>query len=108
MKRIYFIILLIVLFYAAVTNPGKDDFLSYLAHKQIEKTDNILGKSIVNVLKKYADNIIDQEKEDLNDLVIRKNYILFSKYEIELPIMDKPMTYIGAMNTFVQLPSSNR
>ncbi len=105
MKRFLFIAFLLCLVYAAITNPGKEEFISYLAHEQIEKTDNILGKSIINALKKYADEIIAKEKGEIEDLVIRKNYYLFSKYEVDLPVIDQHVTYIGALNTFTKLPS---
>ncbi len=105
MNKLFLVVFLAFLVYASATNPDKKQFATHLAHQQINKTDDVLGKGIIKALKKYTDQFIEGQMQEMDDLIVRKNYFLFSEFEVELPLVEEEVKYIGALNTFVKLPS---
>lgn len=96
MKGIAFILFIIVIVLLAMTNPGTDDFKSFLESK-IE-SENSSGTGIEEVLRDIfsgpASDIIAQN-------TTRENYYIWSVYTIQLN--GKANRYLGIATKFFPL-----
>lgn len=91
MKKRYviFIVLIVVLFVGILTNPSKEDYLTYTKEQGIKNSDNFLEKGVYTF---FSSSMVDAA-------TTTKNYAVFSIYETELG-GGKVAKVIGAFNNF--------
>jgi hypothetical protein len=101
MKLIKYLLLLFIIFYASGTNPTTNDLRNYMEQKRVEeikyqfggsKEAENLGQLAVKGQNQFFGNAIN----NFYNGVKRKNYFVFSIYEI--PLTDKIV--IGAFDHF--------
>lgn len=85
------ILLLILIVVLILTNPKKDDFYDWAQNQALENSETIIGGAISNIFVSPL----------LKSVTIRKDYVLFSIYQIDLE--GSEMVYIGVFKQFIQI-----
>lgn len=96
------IILLIALGVFALTNPSKKQLTKHVINSELSNYDDYFNSSIKQFLVNYADRRLTKSSL-VNDFIIRKNYLLFSYYKLDIPGTGDDLVYIGILNNFIKL-----
>ncbi len=101
MKTSQFLILLIlvVMILMAVTNPGLDDYVNWVAEQSREDSSSQLERLITNFVGEPM----------IRSATNRDNYVIFSIYETEISDLngDESSKTIGVFGNFFVLSSSD-
>ena len=93
-------IFIFLLFALIKTNPTKQDFIKEVITVKLNSGENKLGKSIANAIGQFSYNTIGGLIEPF---VIRKDFIIFSTYEIQFKYKDISIntSAFGILNYFL-------
>jgi len=87
------ILLIVIIFFAAMTNPDKTDFKDYLSEEMSEEVNgddwlaNLLGNTMIDLLVETS--------------VTDKDYVIFTTFEVEID--NETKTFIGLFNNFIKI-----
>lgn len=88
------LITLILLIVAIFTNPSKEDFYGWANNKAIEESQSVVEGALKNLFVSPL----------LKSVTVRKNFILFSTYTIEID--QNSTVYLGVFDSFFEFKDS--
>ena len=103
MKTLFF--LAILGFFTYLSNPDTSDFVEHLQYESKEVIKEVgVNESIGSYI---TDKIFSAIKGPIAEAVIRKDYVFFSVYKIDIPFTDDDIVYLGVFNSFIRLEPTN-
>ncbi len=90
-NRLIRIILLVAIVYAVISNPTKNDFYDWVSNQSIKNSETIVEGAFKNLIVSPL----------LKSVTIRKNYVLFSIFTIEID--ETKIMYVGVYDRFIEL-----
>ncbi|KEO81425.1 DUF4359 domain-containing protein [Tumebacillus flagellatus] len=92
MKKSGWILLIVLFGLMAITNPNKNDYISWVKEKAVEKSQDSLEKGLISV---FGNPIFDSTTTSTN-------YVFFSRYSTELDSKHK-VKAIGVFKNFIPI-----
>ena len=97
MKLITFVLILLILTGAFITNPTMDDFEYYIGSNIDAELQEVTGRGLLNWA---LDRVI---RSGVSLVTYRRDYKLFSIFYVQLPVVNYELRYLGIFRNFYLL-----